>query len=66
MRIESAILLLKCIIHFTQEHNVVEKSDLKNAALVVTYNALEKHLNANMSEEYVECWTNLENYLFSL
>lgn len=54
MRIESAVFILKRIIHFTQEKNVAEKSDLKNSALVVTYNALEKHLNANMSKEYVE------------
>ncbi|KAG2230489.1 hypothetical protein INT48_003007 [Thamnidium elegans] len=54
MRIESAISLLEHVIRFTQEYNVAEKSYLKNAALVVTYNALEKHLNANMNEEYAE------------
>ncbi|GAA5807325.1 hypothetical protein MFLAVUS_000683 [Mucor flavus] len=54
MRTEAAISLLERVIHFTREHNVAKKSDLKEVALVVTYNALERHLNANMSEKYAE------------
>ncbi|KAI9249836.1 hypothetical protein EDC94DRAFT_652369 [Helicostylum pulchrum] len=54
MRTESAISILERVIRFTREHNVAEKSDSKRAALVVTFNALERHLNANMRKEYAE------------